>query len=825
MTTIETLQDITVDNEYVNYYDVDGNIKQTNIYPITIINKNAVGITVSFIEAITYTSSLNYFIVGSECITFDGLTDSEDNPLNPITLNGITDWVGLIQNGSFDKNSNNYISGYSNICVKNIKITCDTSSSPVYLLNSAGWICQSYFGNGYYVKNNIIQNCCSTINIHTENENEDSCCGGISGAYTGANNFFDQTYEVNEVNVTIQNCYTTGNILNKDSGGICGAFTGNSSGNVIITNCHSDGEIRGYNSGGICGSFTGNYNGNVNISNCYSKGEINGEKSGGICGSNVGDNYDTTFKFSSVTIEICHSEGAINGVSSGGICGSATGTRNGRVTINSCYSEGAINGEKSGGICGDSTSYISADGTVNISKCYSIGIINGNYSGGITGAYTGLSADSEYGIVNIDNCYSIGNIQGPFCGGICGKETAGSGGNITISNCYSQGAISYTDTSTSYGISDYYQLDSSGKLLINNCYCLNGEITNDSTKFTNSYQANGIWVDKDANANLKPGTTPPTNPGPGTIWTSTEVETPYVLTNNSEPVILTTSKNEYFTPSFSKGFNYSLVSINNKNSSNFQFSINKNNGVVDCKNLDFSPITKYIIKIFQTKNKRGKYYDYKIITINLSHIKHQKANICFIENTPIKTDQGLIPIQKINPLKHTIHSKKIVAITKTLSTDNYLVCFEKDSLSKNIPSEKTIMSKEHKVFYNGKFMEADEFIEKFENVKKIDYNEEFLYNVLMETHEKMNVNNMICETLHPNNFFAKLYNNNLHPELKNKLFHKMRESLKNGDIESYKKTATVFRKSCLLKDAINNNIVRVEPVKSSNKNSIKNMKL
>ena len=59
--------------------------------------------------------------------------------------------------------------------------------------------------------------------------------------------------------------------------------------------------------------------------------------------------------------------------------------------------------------------------------------------------------------------------------------------------------------------------------------------------------------------------------------------------------------------------------------------------------------------------------------------------------------------------------------------------------------------------YKGKMIKAKEFIGIFENVYKIKYKGEMLYNVLMEKHDKMIVNNLICETLHPENIIAKLY--------------------------------------------------------------------
>lgn len=131
--------------------------------------------------------------------------------------------------------------------------------------------------------------------------------------------------------------------------------------------------------------------------------------------------------------------------------------------------------------------------------------------------------------------------------------------------------------------------------------------------------------------------------------------------------------------------------------------------------------------------------------------------ICFVANTPICVDQGIIPIQQINPKIHTINNKKIVAITKTTSPDDYLISFEKNSVGRNIPCEKTIVSKNHLIMNNGQMMKAVNFVGKYANVYKTKYNGEILYNVLLEEHGKMIVNNLLCETLHPNNVLAKLY--------------------------------------------------------------------
>jgi len=144
-----------------------------------------------------------------------------------------------------------------------------------------------------------------------------------------------------------------------------------------------------------------------------------------------------------------------------------------------------------------------------------------------------------------------------------------------------------------------------------------------------------------------------------------------------------------------------------------------------------------------------------ILTFESSSVIH--SNICFPKGTPIVTDQGLIEIQKINPEKNTIRGKQIVTITETVTPDNYLVCFEKDSLGPNIPSQKTVMTKNHCIFYKGVMVKAEEFLNKFENIKKVKYNGEPLYNVLLKTHDKMMVNNLITETLSPKNRVARLY--------------------------------------------------------------------
>jgi len=133
------------------------------------------------------------------------------------------------------------------------------------------------------------------------------------------------------------------------------------------------------------------------------------------------------------------------------------------------------------------------------------------------------------------------------------------------------------------------------------------------------------------------------------------------------------------------------------------------------------------------------------------------GNICFPANTPVTTDQGIIRIDQLVRNINTIRKQPIVAITKTILNGDYLVCFEKDSIFKNVPNQKTTMSPQHKIFYNGNLIEAKDFLDKFNAVSRVPYAGEPLYNVLMEDYNKMLVNNLIVETLHPENPIAELY--------------------------------------------------------------------
>ena len=161
--------------------------------------------------------------------------------------------------------------------------------------------------------------------------------------------------------------------------------------------------------------------------------------------------------------------------------------------------------------------------------------------------------------------------------------------------------------------------------------------------------------------------------------------------------------------------------------------------------------------------------------------------ICFPKGTPVTTNQGVIAIEKLNPDIHTIRGKKIVAITQTRPLHKYIISIEKDAFGKNVPSAPIQISKEHKVYYKGKMVKAKDLVEVCEGVTRIPYSGETLYNVLMEQHDKMMINNVICETLDPKNIMAKICGGKYNRLEQDKICKELNDIIKTDNVPAYKK--------------------------------------
>ena len=152
-------------------------------------------------------------------------------------------------------------------------------------------------------------------------------------------------------------------------------------------------------------------------------------------------------------------------------------------------------------------------------------------------------------------------------------------------------------------------------------------------------------------------------------------------------------------------------------------------------------------------------YDYNIAQYAKTHIydiENVISNICFPAGELVLTDAGYKTIEKVTTAD-TIRSKPIEAITQTQTNDSYVIKIPKDSFYTNMPNKNTIITQNHKVLYKGKMIHAQNLLAEKIGCKKIKYNKEILYNILLEEEGKMVVNNMIVETLSPTNSIARLY--------------------------------------------------------------------
>jgi uncharacterized delta-60 repeat protein len=159
------------------------------------------------------------------------------------------------------------------------------------------------------------------------------------------------------------------------------------------------------------------------------------------------------------------------------------------------------------------------------------------------------------------------------------------------------------------------------------------------------------------------------------------------------------------------------------------------------------------IQNFNAANINGKTLVFNFTNSNTLPV----SNICFLENSLVSTDQGFIKIQNIDEDIHTINNKEIICLTKTVTEEPHLICIEKNALGKNIPSQDTILSYNHKILCNGELVSASELLYTNNKIYKVRYTGETLYNILMKDYEEIEVNGLKCETLHPQNRVAHLY--------------------------------------------------------------------
>lgn len=142
------------------------------------------------------------------------------------------------------------------------------------------------------------------------------------------------------------------------------------------------------------------------------------------------------------------------------------------------------------------------------------------------------------------------------------------------------------------------------------------------------------------------------------------------------------------------------------------------------------------------------------------------AQSCFRMGTMIETDQGTMKIEDVVEGYNTINNKQINRLTKCLNSDGLIVKLEKGCLGENKPSQDLYMQKDHKLM-----LSPFEFAGLL-STGKITFSQsstqEILYNILLDTHETMNVANITVETLNPELAISKYFMNST-VELKEKI--------------------------------------------------------
>jgi len=523
--------------------------------------------------------------------------------------------------------------------------------------------------------------------------------------------------------------------------------------NIYIYNLVVDGT--GYNTqigaGWLGMNGFGNGVSNNYIVNCSSLGDLagGGGGSGGILGGLSARGA------SSLYIIGCSSSGTIGG-NCGGIVGSSAGFDSGNIVIEYCWSTGAI-GLGGGGIYGYSAG--NTGGNAVARYCYSTGSIGEN-AGGIFGYDSGNAGTAE-----AIACYSRGTIT-EGGGGIYGSYAGDNSGSTPANNCYSTGAFSVTGT----GIYGANAVDDSP---------------------TDCYSANGSWTNSAANARL----TGLPSPIVGTVWVNRGTDTPYELYNmgytpytiqnivliEGDPTLrqtysLTGQQGSTLQAGIIDDLSYSILQNNGSIPSIYPtITINSVTGAISTTaDTTLDVYTMYI------RNEGS----YNITTVELTVTEAPIGPICFIAGTLVLTDQGEVPIDKLDTKTHTISGKRIVAVTRTITLDNHLICIEKNSLGYNVPNRKTIISKNHKIMVDKKLMEAEKLVQYVPTIYKIPYDKQILYNVLLEDYSVMTVHNLVVETLHPNNVIAKIYNGNYTTEQKNKIIKMLNEYTKRTAMNS-----------------------------------------
>lgn len=357
-------------------------IELTPEVPIMLINNNPAGgiIRVLFSSDITVLSPNLRLIIGSEKIQ---IGDSSVNPNGKrplISVDGVTGYLGFINNSS------NGFDGYNDISVYNLRVRATNGAT---INAGSGWVGSGGFGQNS-LNNSFL--CCSSDGPIPESG------GGIVGAQ----------FATGTSSALIVGCTSSGSI-GLGAGGIVGSGAGETGGTVVIRNCWSTGGMESY-AGGIVGAQGGG-GGSCTVEKCYSTGTGGAATGcGGIFGANAGSTTGIAIA------RYCYSTGdVVQG--GGGIFGIDPADGGGNITATQCYSTGTVDTLNGGGGIVASYNNPSPQGTVTVTDCYTSGataaptgyIIAGDPTEGPSGsnyseAYhggTGWNSENAYATIGV----------------------------------------------------------------------------------------------------------------------------------------------------------------------------------------------------------------------------------------------------------------------------------------------------------------------------------------------------------------------------------------------------------------------------------------
>tara|TARA_B110001469_G_C9638499_1_gene320581 strand:+ start:750 stop:2402 length:1653 start_codon:yes stop_codon:yes gene_type:complete len=136
----------------------------------------------------------------------------------------------------------------------------------------------------------------------------------------------------------------------------------------------------------------------------------------------------------------------------------------------------------------------------------------------------------------------------------------------------------------------------------------------------------------------------------------------------------------------------------------------------------------------------GDTYSYNSIQIIFGGVEFLVNNdICFHEDTIIDTDQGEIEIKNLKP-SNTIRNLKIISLLKSPTHYNILVLIKKDSFIKNYPNKDILLTEEHLILINNKFIPVGKLINN-KNILRIKNNSP-VYNIILQNENYIKIGNL-----------------------------------------------------------------------------------